>query len=25
MLNHGFNDKGKIVRQNELWNQAKLD
>ena len=25
MLNHGFNDEGKIVRQNELWNQAKLD
>ena len=25
MFNHGFNDEGKIVRQNELWNQAKLD
>ena len=25
MFNHRFNDEGKIVRQNELWNQAKLD
>ena len=25
LFNHGFNDEGKIVRQNELWNQAKLD
>jgi hypothetical protein len=24
MLNHRFNDDGKIVKSNELWNEAKL-
>ena len=25
MINHGFNEEGKIVRHNELWNEAILD
>ena len=24
LFNHAFNDDGKIIRHNELWNEAKL-
>ena len=25
LINHGFNEEGKIVRHNELWNESKLN